>query len=67
MLLQRGAPEHLVPLATCGLAALAFAAPDLIRRIRDAAHAHASGAGAAAAQRRRDDRAFDAVPAAAPK
>ena len=37
MLLQRGAPEHLVPLLTCGLVVAAVAAPAVLESLRTAA------------------------------
>ena len=39
MLLQRGAPEHLVPLLTCGLVVAAVAAPAVLESLRTAATA----------------------------
>ena len=39
MLLQRGAPEHLVPLLTCGLVIAAVAAPTILESLRTAATA----------------------------
>ncbi len=39
MLLQRGAPEHLVPLLTCGLVVAAVAAPTILESLRTAATA----------------------------
>ena len=39
MLLQRGAPEHLVPLLTCGLVIAAVAAPTQLHRTKPASPA----------------------------
>lgn len=54
MLLQRGAPEHLVPLLTCGLVMAAVAGPMLVQSLLAAAPGPPRPP-------RRDDRAFAAA------